>query len=124
MIYNIKQTQWWVLTQTLIIKFKEVTFLKTANSEVSKIDINNYSKSINSNNSDNSDSSDNISENATFTLYTTMSSSHEIINESYSIIFKIFTKISLILTSALKTFINENEKQSILSTKTVITDIN
>ncbi len=110
MIYNIKQTQWWILTQTLIIKLKEVTFLKTVNDEVSKIDINSYSKSINSSNSDNSSSNDNISRDVTFTLYTTISNDHEIINESYLTIFKILTRISSILTSALKMFINENEK--------------
>jgi len=124
MIYNIKQTQWWVLTWTLVIKLKEVTLSKIVNDEVSKIDINSYSKSINSDNSDNSDSSDNISENVTFTLHTTMSSSHKIISESYLIIFKILIRISLILTSALKTFINENEKWSVLFTKIVIINVN
>ena len=124
MIYNIKQTQWWILTQTLIIKLKEVTFLKTVNDEVSKIDINSYSKSINSSNSDNSSSNDNISRDVTFTLYTTISSSHEIINRFYLTIFKILIRILLILTSALKIFINKNEKQSISFTKTVITDAN
>ncbi len=53
-----------------------------------------------------------------------MNSDHKIINELYLTIFKIFTRISSILTSVLKTFINENEKQSVLSTKTVITDVN
>ncbi len=124
MTHNIKQTQWWVLTQTLIIKFKEVILLKTVNDKVSKIDINSHSKSINSSNRNNSDSSDNISENVTFTLYTTMSSSHEIISEFHSTIFKILTRISSISTSVLKTFINENEKQSVSFTKTVITDAN
>jgi len=60
----------------------------------------------------------------TFTLYTIMSSSHEIINESHSTIFKILIRISSILTSALKIFINENKKWSVLSIKTVIIDIN
>ncbi len=53
-----------------------------------------------------------------------MSSSYEIISKSYLIIFKILIRISLILTSALKTFINENRKWSVSFTKTVITDIN
>ncbi len=53
-----------------------------------------------------------------------MSSSHEIINRLYLTIFKILIRILLILTSVLKTFINRNEKQSILSIKTVITDTN
>jgi len=53
-----------------------------------------------------------------------MSSNHEIISELYSTIFKIFTRISSILISTLKTFMNENEKQSISFTKTVITDAN
>ena len=39
-----------------------------------------------------------------------MSNDYEIISKSHLTIFKIFTRISLILTSALKTFINENEK--------------
>ncbi len=93
-----------------IIKLKEITFLKTANDKVSEININSYSKSINSSNSDNSNSSDNISENIIFTLYTIMSSNYKIISESYLIIFKILIRILLILTSVLKTFINENEK--------------
>ncbi len=124
MTYNIKQTQWQVLTQILVIKFKEVTLLKTVNSRVSEVDINSYSKSINSSNRDNSDSSDNISESVTFTLHTTMSNDHEIISEFYLTIFKILTRISSILTSASKMFINENEKQSISFTKTAIIDIN
>jgi len=53
-----------------------------------------------------------------------MSSSHEIISEFYLIIFKILTRISSILTSALKTFINENEKWSVSFTKTMIIDTN
>ncbi len=53
-----------------------------------------------------------------------MSSSYEIINEFYLTIFKILIRISLILTSVSKIFINENEKQSVLSIKTAITDIN
>ncbi len=53
-----------------------------------------------------------------------MSSNYEIISEPYLTIFKILTRISSILTSALKMFINENEKQSVSSTKTVIIDIN
>ena len=74
------------------------------------IDINSHSKSINSSNSDNSDSSDNINENVTLTLYTTMNSDYKIINELCLTIFKILIRISSILTSALKTFINENKK--------------
>ena len=72
--------------------------------------INSYSKSINSSNSDNSDSSDNINEDMTFILHTTMNSNYKIINELCSTIFKILIRISLILTSALKMFINENRK--------------
>ncbi len=53
-----------------------------------------------------------------------MSSSHEIISELHLTIFKILIKISSISTSALKAFINENEKQSVLSIKTVIIDTN
>jgi len=53
-----------------------------------------------------------------------MSSSYKIISELCLTIFKILTKISLILTSALKTFINENEKWLILFTKIVIIDAN
>ncbi len=124
MTCNIKQIWWQILTQTSVIKFKEVTSLKTVNDEVSKIDINSYSKSINSDNRDNSDSSDNISEDVTLTTHTTMSNDHEIISESHLTIFKILTRISSILTSALKTFINENEKWSVSSTKTAITDVN
>ncbi len=60
----------------------------------------------------------------TLTLHITMSSSHKIINRFHLIIFKILTRISSILTSVLKTFINENKKQSILSIKTVIIDAN
>ncbi len=60
----------------------------------------------------------------TFTLYTTINSDYKIINKLYLTIFKILIRILSILTSALKTFINENEKQSISSTKTVITDAN
>jgi len=53
-----------------------------------------------------------------------MSSSHEIINKSHLIIFKILTRISSILTSVLKTFINKNEKQSVSFTKTIIINAN
>jgi len=53
-----------------------------------------------------------------------MSNDHEIISRSYLTIFKILIRISSILTSVLKTFINENEKQSISFIKTVITDAN
>jgi len=53
-----------------------------------------------------------------------MNNDYEIISESYLAIFKILTRISSILTSASKMFINENEKQSILSTKTAIIDAN
>ncbi len=119
MTCNIKQIWWWVLTQILVIKLKEVTLLKIVNSKVSKIDINSYSKSINSDNRNNSDSSDNISEDMIFTSHTTMSSDHRIINRFCLIIFKIFIRISSISTSVSKTFINKNEKQSISFTKTV-----
>ncbi len=124
MTCNIKQIWWQVLTWTLVIKLKEVTLLKIVNNKVSKIDINSYSKSINSDNRDNSDSSSNINENITLTSHTTMSSSHEIISELHSTIFKIFIRILSILTSVSKVFINKNEKQSISFTKTVITDAN
>ena len=124
MTCNIKQIWWQVLTWTLVIKLKEVTLLKIVNNKVSKIDINSYSKSINSDNRDNSDSSSNINENITLTSHTTMSSSHEIISRLYLIIFKILIRISSILISALKTFINENEKWSISLIKTVITNAN
>jgi len=53
-----------------------------------------------------------------------MSSSHEIISELCSTIFKILIRISSILASVSKIFINENEKQSISFTKTAITDTN
>jgi len=53
-----------------------------------------------------------------------MSNDYEIINELYLTIFKILIRISSILTSALKTFINGNEKQSIFSIKTAITNAN
>jgi hypothetical protein len=110
---NTKQTQWRVSTQTSVTKPKEVTPSKTANGRASEVDINSHSKSTNSSNSDNSDSSSNISEDVTLTSHTTMSSSHEIISEPHLTIFKILTRISSISTSVLKTFINENEKQSI-----------
>jgi len=53
-----------------------------------------------------------------------MSNNYEIISRLYSIIFKILIRISSILTSVLKTFINENEKQLISFTKIMITDVN
>ncbi len=53
-----------------------------------------------------------------------MSSDYKIISKSYLTIFKIFIKILLILTSALKMFINRNEKQSVLFIKTAIIDVN
>jgi len=53
-----------------------------------------------------------------------MNSDHKIISKLHLTIFKILTRISSILTSVLKTFINKNEKQSISSIKTVITDTN
>ncbi len=53
-----------------------------------------------------------------------MSNDHKIINKSYLTIFKIFTRISSISTSVLKTFINENEKWLISSIKTAIIDAN
>jgi len=53
-----------------------------------------------------------------------MNSDHKIISELYLTISKILTRILSILTSVLKTFINKNEKQSISSIKTVITDTN
>ena len=53
-----------------------------------------------------------------------MSNDYGIISKLYLIIFKIFIKILSILTSALKTFINENEKWSVLFIKTLIIDAN
>jgi len=53
-----------------------------------------------------------------------MNSDHKIISELHLTISKILTRILSILTSVLKTFINKNEKQSISSIKTVITDTN
>ncbi len=53
-----------------------------------------------------------------------MSSDYKIINKFYLTIFKILIRILLILTSALKTFINKNEKQSVSFTKTVIINAN
>lgn len=125
--WNTKQIWWWVLTWTTVTKLKDITLSKTANNRVSKIDINSCSESTNSDNSDNSnnsDDSDNISEKTILTPHTTMNSDHRIISGFHSTIFKILTRISSILTPALKTFINRNEKWSVSPTKTMITDTN
>ncbi len=53
-----------------------------------------------------------------------MSNDYKIISKLHLTIFKILIRISSILTSVLKTFINENEKQSVSFIKTAIINAN